>query len=494
VATPLDVLYLSDLRFPGGTSSSLVEEVRAATAAGYRVGALHCESSSLRADRTFHPGVRALLKEGLLELVVPGEDVRCGLAVVKHPTVMVDGLEGRLPIEADHVIAVVGQVPEDADGSRYYDPPEVQANIADALGASPEWWPVSPTVRRHLAGADVPLADTDWVEVIDVEAWRVERSGPIGAVPVIGRHGRPSRLKWPADPLDLLAAYPDDDAFRVRVLGGTDGLEEVLGELPAGWEVLPFGSMDAREFLAGVDVFVYFHHHDLVEAFGRTVLEALAAGCAVVLPHHFSELFGDACLYAEPSEVPELVRRLHADGLVEQSDVGRAAVSERFSHASHVARISSLVGPPIGATGRDAPSAIATGGLADRRPRILVSCIGSDGPTTAGVVSAVTGHRDLATGFTPVVVTTVTGPELAVHLGEGVDLLPKGRAFATERGGVRVEVLPARRDHGGDERWEDLILRCLAEIVRRQRIDSVVPADPSHPDAWLVLQVSPYRR
>ena len=38
MATPLDVLYLTDLRFPGGTSSSLVEEVRALSAAGYRVG------------------------------------------------------------------------------------------------------------------------------------------------------------------------------------------------------------------------------------------------------------------------------------------------------------------------------------------------------------------------------------------------------------------------------------------------------------------------
>jgi len=494
VATLFDVLYLTDLRFPGGTSSSLVEEVRAAAASGYRTGVLQCESASLRADRAFHPGVRALLDDGLLELVVPGEAVRCGLAVVKHPTAMVESLGGRLPVEADRVISVVGQVPEDADGTRYYEPAEVQANIVEALGVAPEWWPVSPTVRRHLEGVGVPLAEVDWVEVIDVEAWRVERSGPLDSVPVIGRHGRPSRLKWPADPDELLAAYPDGEGFRVRILGGTDGLEEVLGETPGGWEVLPFGAMDAREFLAGVDVFVYFHHPDLVEAFGRTVLEALAAGCVAILPDHFSGLFGDACLYAEPFEVRSLVQQLHADGLLERSAIGRAAVAERFSHSSHVARIDALVGPPSGATGRDTPSPSAVGRLSDRRPRILVSCIGSDGPTTAGVISAITGHRDHATGFTPVVVTTVTGPELAVHLGEGVDLLPQGRAFATERGGVRVEVLPARRDHAGDERWEDLVLRRLAEIVRGQRIDSVVPADPSHPDAWLVLQVSPDRR
>jgi len=121
---------------------------------------------------------------------------------------------------------------------------------------------------------------------------------------------------------------------------------------------------------------------------------------------------------------------------------------------------------------------------------VLVSCIGSTPDEAAAVVTALTDHRNHATGFTPVVVTTVAAPDLAARLGEEVGLLPRDRAFATDRGGVRIEVLPDRSDHRGDERWEDLVIRRLAEVVRRQGIDNVVPADPTHPDAWLVLQVA----
>ena len=48
-----------------------------------------------------------------------------------------------------------------------------------------------------------------------------------------------------------------------------------------------------RKFLEGIDYFVYFHHSQRVEAFGRTIIEAMAAGCVAILPHHFREVFGE---------------------------------------------------------------------------------------------------------------------------------------------------------------------------------------------------------
>lgn len=489
MATVVDVLYLTDLRFPGGTSSSLVEEVRAAADGGYRIGAIQMESSSLRADRTFQEGVQRLLDDGALELIRPGESVRCGLAIVKHPTVFVESVGGRLPVEADRVIVVVGQVPADANGTRYYEPDEVHEHVVEAFGTSPTWWPVSPIVRAHLEGSGVLLSNDDWVEVIDVDAWRVARTGSVGPEPVIGRHGRPSRLKWPSDPAELLAAYPSDSGVRVRVLGGADGLEEVVSTVPDRWEVLPFGSMPAQEFLAGIDFFVYFHHPDLVEAFGRTVLEALAAGCVVILPPHFEELFGDACIYVEASEVRGVVDELYADGLSRRSAAGVEEVVERFSHQVHLARLEAMTGAPTGAAGRTPPSAGGSGGLADRRPRTLVSCIGASAESTARVIEWLTIHRDRATGFTPVVVCTAEVPAVASHLAEEVLLSPRNRSFATSIGGVVVETVVARGTHQGDERWEDMVLRRLGEMVRRHQIDNVMVADVSDDDAWLALQV-----
>lgn len=487
--TALDVLYITDLRFPGGSSSSLVEEARAASAEGYRLGVMQCRSSSLRADRTFHPGIRALIDDGSLLLIRPGEPIECGLVIVKHPTVMVESIGGRLPVKSQAVVAFVGQVPHDDDGTTYYEPSLVHENIAEALGESPVWHPVSPTVRSRLKGSGVPLAPKDWVEVIDPASWTVPRSGLIGELPVIGRHGRPSARKWPNDFDDLTAVYPIDGRAVVRVLGGTAGLENLLDNVPPSWEVREFGSIDPRKFLGEVDFFVYFHHRDLVEAFGRTVIEALSAGCVAILPPHFEELFGEACLYAEPAEVGPLITSLHADteAFLEQSCRGLEEVSKRFSHRAHVDRLRGLIGEPAAAGCRTAPSLGVPRGFVDQRPTVLVSCLGAGPSRTAEVIRTVVAQRDYATGFDPVVLCDSPTPLVAGHLGEELELDAKSRRFVGSETGIVVELIESRDSFTGEGSWEDYVLGRLTDIRRRRRISTITVADLNHPDAWLVL-------
>ncbi len=487
--TALDVLYITDLRFPGGSSSSLVEEARAALDAGYKVGVIQCRSSSLRADRTFHPGIRTLIDEGSLLLIRPGEPVECGLTIVKHPTVMGESIGGRLPVRSQAVVAFVGQVPSDDDGTLYYEPSVVHGNIAEALGEPPVWHPVSPAVRLRLESSGVPMAPKDWVEVIDPASWAVPRSGLIGKQPVIGRHGRPSALKWPNDLDDLTAVYPLDGRALVRVLGGTAGLETLLDDVPQSWEVLEFGSMDPREFLAGVDFFVYFHHRDLVEAFGRTVIEALSAGCVAILPPHFQELFGEACLYAEPAKVGQLVSSLHADreAFLEQSCRGLEEVTRRFSHQAHVHRLMALIGEPVAVGTRAAPSAPVPRRFIDQYPTVLVSCLGAGSSRTAEVIREVVAHRDRATGFDPLVLCDSPTPLVAGHLEEELKLDAQSRRFVGSETGIVVEPIESRESFVGEGSWENYVLGRLTEIRRIRRISAITVADLDHPDAWLVL-------
>ena len=97
-----------------------------------------------------------------------------------------------------------------------------------------------------------------------------------------------------------------------------------------------------------MDFFVYFHHSQWVEAFGRSIVEAMASGAVAILPRQFETLFGEGAIYAEPSEVRDLVRRLHADrrGFVRQSRRALALVGERFGTAAHVKRLRDLIGRP----------------------------------------------------------------------------------------------------------------------------------------------------
>jgi len=491
VRTVLDVLYLTDLRFTGGSSSSLIEEAKAAISAGYRVGVLHCKSSSLKRDRTFHPGIRLLLEEGSLVLVRPDEPVDCAVAIVKHPTIFTKGFGGRLPIRSGQNVVFVGQVPSGSDGTVYYTPAEVHQHVIDALGNPPVWHPVSPVVRSHIEDTGVPLADVDWVEVINPEKWVVDRPGPLGGRPVVGRHGRPDRNKWPDNAEDLMAVYPLDGRAVVRVLGGVDGLESLIGEgVPPSWEVHSFGELEPREFLRGVDFFVYFHHRDLVEAFGRTTLEALASGCIVILPPHFESLFGPACIYAEPQEVWPVIESLYdnPEKFRNISEKGVQQVHGRFSYDTHIERIRALIGLPSGASGRAAPTGRLPQGLREQRTHVLVACVGMTDVGVAETIRELEVHRDRATGFTPIVLTTVPTPDIASYLDEDLILNTDSRLFVGSRSGILVESMESRETYSGRNSFENHLMEKITKLRRTHQIGSVTVADLGHPDAWLVLQ------
>ena len=486
-----DVVVITDLRFPGGTSTSLAEELTAAAGAGYSIGILHVASPRLGSSVGVNPRLRRLLDDDTVQLLVPGEPVRAHLVIVKHPMCFAEPLGGPLPIDAEHVLLTAGQVPAD-EAHVYYTPSYVDDHILEALGRRATWAPVSPTVRSTLHG--VELDPDDWTEVIDVDHWRRPEGGPSAdaGVPapeisddgdpdtepllVIGRHSRPDRLKWPDDPRTLRAVYPTDGTVRVRVLGGADAVADVLGEVPAAWEVLPFGAVDPRDFLAGLDAFVYFHHPDLTEAFGRTVLEALAVGIPVVVPDHFRPIFGSTCLYADPADALHTVRALLADPdrLAAHLDEVERAIRERHGHDTHRTRLARLIGEPVPTTGaRAVPSLdLAPHGLRGSYTTTLVSCLGASADEVEAVLEALDHHRRRAPGFIPLVVTTITRPAAATRLG------------------IETRVISSRRgwDHPSEE-WIDYAQRRLRQLSAHYRVDNVAVADPLHADAWIALQL-----
>ena len=81
------------------------------------------------------------------------------------------------------------------------------------------------------------------MNIIDVDAWHVDRPCWRSDRPVIGRHSRPSRQDWPTDPSVIEAVYPVDGSAVVKILGGAGAVHETLGYLPDSWQVIPFGSM-----------------------------------------------------------------------------------------------------------------------------------------------------------------------------------------------------------------------------------------------------------
>lgn len=396
-AARYDIVIATDCRFPGGTSSSALEEVWAQHAAGYRTGVVHVPSGAvLKHDRPFHPGFARALNAGAMTFVDPTRDTEASLLLMHQPAVFTDpdAVKGALArVKADDRVMIVNQVPVDHNNwRRHYDPHEAAAVLDDACGAPTSWIPVGPAARDGFAHAH-PEIDLDpvWVNVIDADAWRRTDPRRPGRRPIIGRVSRDQPNKWPDDPAVIRAVYPDRPDVDVRVLGGADTASAVLGATPQHWTVLPYDAGGTRQMLHSLDFFVYYHHPQMIEAFGRAVLEALASGVVAVLPPHFTEPFGGGALLREPAEVNATIRELHRDWprYLEHAEAGATFAREHFDRRVHRQRVADRIGPPA-KRHTPVPADLPTG----RKPRALMMSSNGAGVGHLMRLMAIARRRD----------------------------------------------------------------------------------------------------
>lgn len=349
----LDVIIATDFRLTGGTISSTLEEIRAQRALGLQTGLIPLSRYDVRPKTPWNPKILNIIDGHSVHLLTYGQEVTCDLLIVRHPPVLQEHQCFLPTINAKHVIVVVNQAPfrdYQIKGSQLYSADRCQRNLMRLFAYERAvWHPIGPAVRaallNHLGDIEgIEVADDDWVNIIDVEKFRVPARDR-GSRPIIGRHSRDQYVKWPDNREELLKIYPDQEPFEVKVLGGAETPKQLLGELPENWTVYPFDSMPVTQFLAEIDVCVYFTHPGLIEAFGRTPLEAMAAGIPVILSEDFRPLFREAALYATPDEVQEIVMQLHLDQDYYKSvaERGLAFVNEHFGYLRHRRRLAHYV-------------------------------------------------------------------------------------------------------------------------------------------------------
>ncbi len=348
-AVKVDVVLLSDLSLPGGTTASNIEEIKANREAGLVTGLIHNRAPHLR-YRPINPKILALHADDL-KLLSAGDEVDCDVLVIKYPPSALEFAD-RFPhvnVRGDVVIAVSQAPWTGYAGERreVYRIGDVNSSVRQRFAKPPVWSPVGPAVREALLEhhaddiRDVRLATRDWYEIINPNDWRSRHTQSAGGTFRIGRHARDSVWKWPATRQDLSDAYPSANDVEVSILGGAEVPRRILGGLPGNWRVLPFDSMPPREYLNSLDALVFFPHPDMVEAFGRTILEALACGLPVITDHRFKPLFGESLITVRPSEVADVISRLRSDPDYRRrsGDAARAAVTERFGYESHLERL-----------------------------------------------------------------------------------------------------------------------------------------------------------
>ncbi|SNC65369.1 Glycosyltransferase involved in cell wall bisynthesis [Kytococcus aerolatus] len=375
----LDLVLAGDWRRWGGPQRSMLEEIRAALGAGLRVGVLHLEALRFMrgVDDPLCAPLQELLDAGRVTRVHLDDAVEVDLLLLRYPPILQhpplapvapDGSPATL--RPRQVVVVANQAPCEADGSdQRYTVPTVETHARELFGTDPLWAPQGPVIRRLLAAETSALTPWDDPALVELPAGPARSPGrPLGDPPVVGRVSRDDRIKFPADLETLRTAYDHGPEVEVVMLGAEKQVRRLADRARADgrpvpapssrWTVLPQDALPVEELLATLDVFVYADHPGAHEAFGRTLLEAAAHGVPVVATPKHRPTFGDLFLYAEPHEMPAVVRRLLADPGLHRSRVEHqlAVVRERYSHASFVERVRSLL--PRTPAGTDDPGAV----------------------------------------------------------------------------------------------------------------------------------------
>lgn len=372
----VDVVAVTDARLVGGGNKSLAQEIIAHSAAGYSTGLLSLSGPARGGARPLDESIVSLLDDGRLTLLRPDEPVEAGLVIARGPSMFGVEQAFRPKIRAEKWLLVANAFNTDsAVSSLLYDPHEVASQAESLFGHQWSWVPLSPIVRKNMLAAHpkLDLSPLTWSNIINLDDWRVERPDQLSRPIRIGRHSRDAPGKWPISKRDIYDAYPATREFDVSIMGGARSPKAILGRVPKSWSVFKFGALSPLEFLRNVDIYPYFHHPRMHEAFGRAVLEAIATGAIAVLPEYFESIFSDAAIYSAPSGVREIARRLADDPeyLAERRETAHEVLDQRFSFKSHVERLRDLIGPPRRSTVAQGAPKPRVRPLAAGKPRVL---------------------------------------------------------------------------------------------------------------------------
>ncbi len=475
----VDVLVVGDFRFPGGTSSSILSDVSALADAGYTVGLLALSGGPLVDTRSMHAGFRNVADHPNVSFVPQRTQVTARLCCLHHPSVFETLPALPLCILCPRFILVVHHPPVDAYGEPQYDVARI-VEITNRLFGHVDWAPVGPKVRAAFTSIPEtpPLTPEDWVNVLDPDMFAESRKRLPSARPTLGRHSRPQAIKWPDDRETFLQAYPDTPDIRVMLMGYGAPQDEIVETRPLNWDVLSFDALPVEDFLRSIRYFSYFHGEEWIEAFGRSILEAMAAGCVCFLPDHFQPLFEDGAIYCEPSDVARHVNRIEAEpgAWQAQSDLAVATVRRKFGPNVAVNRVRALIG--------DAEPKVNAQPL--RQSSVVY--LTSNGIGMGHITRCMASARRLSPKCKPTIITMSKAYSVATDQGIDVDYLPYFQSVGLTY-----------------SQWTEKLARELTMIFRFRRpdvfvfdgnvpYDALIHAMKAFPEMWKIWQRRPLWR
>lgn len=345
-----DVTLVTDPRFMGGTASAFLSDVDAFARAGVRVGIRFIQSNGFfKADDPMNPALLALGSRANIEI----DPVRTRAMFIHNPQVF-----GRIQTKqlgagtfgtCERVFVVAHHPPFLGDGALCYDPIGTNRAIQRLVQnkVTTEWLPVSGLVRAQLRSFQpfIALGAQDWVNTFDTKKWVPHRDKLTSETLTVGRHGRANPDKWPNTDTEIAASLPSDGRTQIHVLGADSKFFTDQHVNIGDWKIDQFGALEPTEFLDQLDVFSYFFSDQWVEAFGRTIAEAMLMGVRCILDHRLKQTFGEHAIYCEPQDVQHVLNDMRRDlaGHRAAADVAQTWARDQFDQSMTAPRLKALL-------------------------------------------------------------------------------------------------------------------------------------------------------
>ncbi|MFG1988799.1 glycosyltransferase family 2 protein [Actinoplanes sp. NPDC048988] len=323
-----DVVMMADWRFLESTQRTALDEIRALTAAGVRVGLLQFDSMRAVYQRRMPAcaGVQDLVNDGVVDWLAWEESAETALVIVRQAAVLqfTGGLSSG--ISAARAVVVADRAPARSDGTdRRYDPAMCTAAVRRLFGPDPVWVPqddgVRALLRTETAPVNLPVA-------LAAAGWVADRTTAAPGPAIVGTDlcDAACRPEAAAESLAVFGQLPTADV-RVRLPDRPAGESAV--ELAPTWLGYQPADLGPRPFLHQLDFYLHFPPREAAEWYSRPALEAAQTGCVVVMPERYAPFYGDAAVYCARSEAEPLIARYRADPALfaEQSRRARAAAA-----------------------------------------------------------------------------------------------------------------------------------------------------------------------
>lgn len=171
--TDHDIVFVADPCFPGGSSSSLAYEIKAAARAGLRVALRPIRASRLARRRIPNSKISAAISETQTPVLPRNLEVSCRLALYCHPYLLDEPLAGNPLLNPEHVGLIAHHPLVDRWGKTQYSADRAIQLVRDLFGKDLKILPVSETVRKSFLGskAAAAVSPSTWTNLIDLDEW-----------------------------------------------------------------------------------------------------------------------------------------------------------------------------------------------------------------------------------------------------------------------------------------------------------------------------------